>query len=89
MAKLSCTLHLQNLGPTEAEEHGGATVLDVINAASAKYPRLKNYVLDDQERVRKHIAIFIGGTLVGRNKALTHPVAANDKIFIMQALSGG
>lgn len=89
MAKLVCTSHLSDVGPTAARTYPGSTVKAVLQNAQAEYPRLGNYVLDDQERLRKHVAVFVNGDMLPRATALTHPVADSDEVFLMQALSGG
>ena len=42
-------------------------------------------VLDEQGRVRKHVAIFVAGARVDRDRALK----PGDEVFVFQALSGG
>ena len=89
MAKIACTAHLNNIGPLNPLEYAGHTVGEVIDAVAADYPKLKSYVLDDQGRVRKHVAIFVNGQLQPRDKVLALNVNENEEIFVMQALSGG
>jgi molybdopterin synthase sulfur carrier subunit len=54
----------------------------------ARYPALKGYVLDDQDRLRLHIAVFVDGAHVRRG-VLEHPLRSDSEVYIMQALSGG
>jgi molybdopterin converting factor small subunit len=89
MPSIVCTPKLRNIGPIEPVVYPGATVGEVFDALTADYPRLKNYVLDDQGRVRKHVAIFIGGTLQARETVLACSLRETDEIYVMQALSGG
>jgi molybdopterin synthase sulfur carrier subunit len=89
MASIVCTQRLENVGPLEPVSYKGETVSDVLDAAAVDYPHLKSYVLDDQGRVRKHVAIFVGGTLQPRETVLDYVLGATDEIYIMQALSGG
>ena len=49
----------------------------------------RGYVLDEQGRLRQHVAVFIGGELIRDRTRLSDTVAANQDIFVMQALSGG
>jgi sulfur carrier protein ThiS len=46
-------------------------------------------VLDDQGALRRHVAIYVNGRPVGDRVRLTDPVAADDEIYVFQALSGG
>ena len=47
------------------------------------------YVLDDQGRLRRHMAIFIDGLHIRDRTALTDPVPADAVVDLIQALSGG
>ncbi len=67
----------------------GATLREVLEAYFAAHPPVKGYVLDDQGAVRRHVAIFLNGTLIADRAGLTDPVAAADEIYVVQALSGG
>ncbi len=61
----------------------------LLSEAFAQQPALKSYVLDDQGRVRKHVAVFVNGSLLHDRQQLDVPLAADDRIYIAQALSGG
>lgn len=89
MAKLVCTRRLRDVGPLEPVAIAGATVSDVLTNAAQDYPRLLHYILDDQGRVRPHVAIFVDGDLQQQNHVLSREVAENTEIYLMQALSGG
>lgn len=89
MANIVCAPRLGNVGPLEPAGYPGGTVREVLEAAAADYPRLKNYLLDDHGRVRKHVAIFVGGALQPRETVLDHDLGDADEVYVMQALSGG
>ena len=72
--------------PAEVE---GRTVRAAIDAALAASPELRGYVVDEHGRVRKHVAIFVGGNMVRDKEGLSDSVGPRDEIYIMQALSGG
>lgn len=65
------------------------TVAAALEAVFRDNPRLRGYVLDEQGRLRQHVAIFVGGELIRDRVRLSDTVAANQDIFVMQALSGG
>lgn len=67
----------------------GATVAEALGACFALNPAVERYVLDDQGAVRRHIAVFVNGTLVTDRARLGDAVGADDEIHVMQALSGG
>lgn len=89
MANIVCAQRLGDVGPLEPAAYQGETVRDVLDAAAVDYPHLKNYILDDQGRVRKHVAIFVGGAMQPRETVLDNKLGATDEIYIMQVLSGG
>lgn len=89
MARIAFTAHLREVGPSEAAEYDGDTLADLLDAVAARYPRLKSYLIDDQGRVRKHIAIFVDGSLCPRETVLAQPLNQHSDVFVFQALSGG
>ena len=60
-----------------------------LDAVAVRYPRLKSYLLDDQGRVRKHVAIFVDGALCPRDTVLARALTPRSDVFVFQALSGG
>lgn len=89
MASIAFTPHLRAVGPTRPEACEGATLAQMLDALSDRYPRLKDYVLDDQGRLRKHVAIFIDGVMTPRETALGVPLQRSSHVYVFQALSGG
>lgn len=52
-------------------------------------PALRDYVLDEQRRMRKHVAVFVYGEFVHDRGNLARALAPGDRVYIAQALSGG
>lgn len=67
----------------------GRTVGATLHAVFAENPVLRGYVLDDQGRLRKHVAVFVDGDQISDRVHLSDPVKDDSDIFVMQALSGG
>lgn len=67
----------------------GTTVREVLDAVFAQNPRARGYVVDEHGAVRKHMIIFVNGTMIGDRVTLADPVESNAEIYVMQALSGG
>lgn len=88
MAKVFFTSHLRDVAPRGEIAATGATVRAALAEVFAQYPMLKGYVVDDQERLRLHIAVFVDGAQVRKN-ILEHPLQTDSELYIMQALSGG
>jgi molybdopterin synthase sulfur carrier subunit len=73
-------------GPTRVE---AATLGAALDAYFATAPKVRSYILDDQGRLRRHVAVFIDGELLVDKKDLGRRVAPTSEIYVMQALSGG
>jgi hypothetical protein len=48
-----------------------------------------SYVLDEQGSLRKHVNIFIDGSIINDRTKLTDSFSEHSEIYIIQALSGG
>ncbi len=77
---------LRSYTDSNTAEARGATLAAVLADLETQYPGIRFRMIDEQERVRRHIRIFIGGEQV---HDLAHPLQANDEVVIVQALSGG
>jgi sulfur carrier protein ThiS len=62
---------------------------EVLEAALSAVPALAHYVFDDQRCVRKHVAVFVNQTLVLDRQHLTQTLTTNDRVLVIQALTGG
>ena len=67
----------------------GATLKEVLNVYFSSNERARDYVLDDQGRLRQHMAIFIDGRQVRDRQTLSDEVAPDATVDLIQALSGG
>jgi sulfur carrier protein ThiS len=89
MATVRFTPQLERFLSVPAPRAAGATVAEVLDAVFSENPRLQGYVLDDQGRVRRHVAVFVDGEMIQDRIRLSDPVSESGEIFVMQALSGG
>jgi molybdopterin synthase sulfur carrier subunit len=78
----------RHIAAPPAEVTGG-TVRELLDRVFEDNAKLRGYVLDDQGRLRQHVAVFINGDMAHDRAGLSDAVADNDEVFIMQALSGG
>jgi len=88
MAQVTFTSHLKHVAPPEPVEGKGATVGEALHDVFSRYPALRSYIFDDQDRLRLHVAIFVDGMQVRRN-FLACPLKPNSELHVLQALSGG
>jgi molybdopterin synthase sulfur carrier subunit len=64
----------------------GDTVGAVLGDLDAQFPGIRFRMVDEQERIRPHMKVFLNDEAV---RDLSTPVTPNDEITIVQALSGG
>ena len=72
-------------GATRVEAAGG-TVADVLDDLDRRFPGLKFRVIDEQDRIRRHMRIFVGQD---EAKTVNVPVSTDKELLIFGALSGG
>ena len=64
----------------------GATLAEVLNDLDRRYTGIRFRMIDEQDRIRRQIRIFVNGAQV---HDLSQPLNERDEIVIVQALSGG
>ncbi len=64
----------------------GATLAQVLWDLDRQFPGLRFRMIDEQDRIRPHIRIFVNGD---QTFALDQSVDARDSVQVIQALSGG
>jgi sulfur-carrier protein len=72
-------------GRAEVEAEG-ATLAAVLADLDRQFPGFRFRVIDEQDRVRRHILLFVGGE---REEDLARVIPPGAEVFIMGALSGG
>ena len=89
MATVHFTRWLEGIAPGKALEIEGDTVGDVLHRLFADNAQARNYVLDEQGRLRRHVCVFLDGTRLPHDNALAATTQPCSEIYVMQALSGG
>ena len=64
----------------------GATVADLLAALEDRHAGMRFRIIDEQDRIRPHIRIFINQSEV---TTLAQPLAPGDEVHLICALSGG
>lgn len=75
--------------PCPEQRVDAGTLEAALDAAFRVAPALRGYVLDEQGAVRKHVAVFVNGEMIASRSALGQPLAAGDRVMVIQALTGG
>ena len=78
-------LHAYTRGESLASASGG-TVGAVLADLDRQFPGMKFRIVDEQERLRTHIRVFVDGALA---RTLDRPVGEASRVMIVCALSGG
>jgi len=64
----------------------GSTLDEILWQLDQSYPGIRFRIIDEQDRVRRHIKLFVNEELT---EDLATPVQAGGRIHIICALSGG
>ncbi|MDE2016258.1 MAG: MoaD/ThiS family protein [Hyphomicrobiales bacterium] len=86
---MSFTSHLRRVAPSAPVKTAAATLRAALATLAPAHPMLTPYLVDDQGRLRKHVAVFVDGALAPRAQALDLPIGEAAEVHVMQALSGG
>jgi molybdopterin synthase sulfur carrier subunit len=83
------TSNLQRHVACPERDVSGATVAQALAAVFAESPQVREYVLDEQGHVRKHVSIYVDGQRIADREHLTDAISPLSEIYVLQALSGG
>ncbi len=64
----------------------GATVDQLLRDLDRQYPGMRFRMIDEQDRIRAHIKIFVNSEL---ERSLGRTLQPDDDVLIVAALSGG
>jgi molybdopterin converting factor small subunit len=77
---------LRSYTGTRETQASGATLAAALAELEDRYPGIRFRIIDEQDRIRPHIRIFVNGE---QARDLSQPLGASDEVFIVLALSGG
>lgn len=63
------------------------TVAEALKGAFAEHQLLGTYIVDEHNRLRKHVVIFVDGEPVIDRVRLSDPIRDDSEVYVMQALS--
>jgi len=67
-------------------EAAGGSLAEVLESLDASFPGMRFRMIDEQDRIRPHIKLFVEGELA---KSIAAPVAEGQVVQVICALSGG
>jgi len=83
--RVSSHLHSYTDGKSSVEAEG-STLSELMADLDRRFPGIRFRVIDEQDRIRPHINVFVRRALV---RDLACPLSPGDDVFILGALSGG
>ncbi|MDP2390504.1 MAG: MoaD/ThiS family protein [Acidobacteriota bacterium] len=89
MPSVRFTRNIQRHVECPTREVEGTTLREVFDAYFGMNEQARGYVLDDDGKLRKHMAAFIDGRQIDDRVSLSDPVAATAVVDVVQSLSGG
>jgi hypothetical protein len=89
MPTVRFTENIQRHVACPTREVAGTTVREVLDGYFRENERARGYVLDDQGRLRAHMAVFIDGRQIRDRDRLSDAVPGDAVVDLVQALSGG
>ena len=89
MATIRFTHNIQRHVACPTREVAGATLREALNQYFEDNSAARGYVLDDQGRLRQHMAAFIDGRQIRDRDGLSDPITNDAVIDVVQSLSGG
>jgi hypothetical protein len=89
MPTVRFTANIQRHVECPTREVEGETLRAVLESYFRDNERARGYVLDDQGRLRHHMAVFIDARQIRDRDGLSDRVGADGVVDLVQALSGG
>jgi sulfur-carrier protein len=77
---------LSYTGGQKELEAEAASLAQLLASLDARHPGLRHRIVDEQDRIRRHIRLFVNSELA---RTLEHPLENDDEVMIVAALSGG
>ena len=89
MATVHFTPNLARHTACPSAKLAAESVSELLERYFEQWPAVRDFVLDDQGEVRKHIKVLVDGRNLRDRRRLSDALAANSEVFVFQALSGG
>lgn len=73
----------------DTTEVSAGTAADVLVELNGRYKGIRDYLVEENGALRKHVNVFVNGAMVKDRNELSDLVGDSDEVHIIQALSGG
>ena len=81
--------HAEGLREFDVDSANGATLAEVIQQVSARYPALGRRVVDETGSLRQFVNVYVGVEECRRLQGLATPIPAGAQIHIIGSIAGG
>ena len=75
--------------PCAPQSVAAGSLRAVLDTAMRAAPEMRHYVFDDQGNIRKHVAVFLNKSMLMDRQDLSLPLSDDDRVLVIQALTGG
>jgi len=75
----------QRAGDRAEHAIDGGTVAELLRELERAHPAMDGWILDERGLIRRHIKVFVNGEGGGEDT----PVASDDQVDVLPAISGG
>ncbi len=89
MIRVALTANLRQYYPEARFEAPVASLRELLAAMDRVRPHFSRYILEDHDRIRRHVNIFIDGEVLIDRTDIDSTLPSGTEVHIMQALSGG
>jgi molybdopterin converting factor small subunit len=89
MPRVVFTSNLQRHVNCPETQVAAKTLREALAQVFAEQPQVRDYIVDEQGELRKHVVVFIDGARVRDRARLSDPVREASEIHVLQALTGG
>jgi hypothetical protein len=89
MPHVSFTQNIQRHVACPPVDVPAGSMRQVLDAVFAQNPAARGYFLDEHGHLRTHVVVYLNGEAIEDRTGLSEAVGPNDKVYVMQALSGG
>jgi molybdopterin synthase sulfur carrier subunit len=89
MARVVFTSHLLRHVRCPESSVTGTTLGAALGEVFAAHPQVRDYIVDEQGELRRHVVVFIDGQRAQDRRGLSDRVREGSVIYVLQALTGG
>jgi hypothetical protein len=89
MAKIIFAPAIQRHVQIDEQHVAAKTLREALHAAFIIKPALRDYIVDEQGQLRKHVTLFIDNEQIDHRRDLDQTISDSADIYVAQALSGG